>query len=300
MKRLIIFCAKDGRPSMRKVYTQMHGAELHILRRPKNKSGYVRQYINNADSYVKQPLDYSNANDSILIRWGNRVSVPTNGKSITYNRMDGINNATNKMQSRVIFAEKGVNSARLVTPETVQPEQFPVIARPHQHSKGKNFVILTDIERFTNHYNENHEQWYYSEFINKDREFRVHCAHGKVLAIMEKPAGVGIAWNRAQNHEAFVRVKQEDYKRSVCLEALKATTALGLDFAGVDVLYKGKKAYVIEANTSPTLNSSEYVSERYARYFDWLARSEKRRDHYVYTDWKKGNSFAWKNFQLGE
>ena len=300
MKRTIIFCAKDGRPSMRKVYVQMTSSELHILRRPKHRNGYIRQYLDNKDVYVKQPMQYSDANDSILIRWGNRVSIPTNNKSITYNRMDAINNATNKQQSRVIFADKGIRSAKLVTPTSVQGNQFPVIARPHKHSKGKNFVILTDIGMFQRHYDSNNTAWYYSEFINKEREFRVHCAHGKVLAIMEKPAGVGIAWNRAQNHEAFVRVKQSNYIKDVCLEGLKAVTALGLDFAGVDVLLKGAKAYVIEANTSPTLNSSKYVSERYAKYFEWLSKSDKRRNHFNYSTWKKAESFAWRNSHFND
>jgi glutathione synthase/RimK-type ligase-like ATP-grasp enzyme len=36
--------------------------------------------------------------------------------------------------------------------------------------------------------------------------------------------------------------------------------ALGLDFGGVDVMVKDNVAYVIEVNTAPTLNSSDYVA----------------------------------------
>ena len=62
---------------------------------------------------------------------------------------------------------------------------------------------------------------------------------------------------------------------------------------------KGKpEGYVLEVNTSPTLNSSDFVSEQYAKYFDWLNRSDKRRDHWDFTEFKASESFAWKNFQL--
>lgn len=300
-KTLKILCARDGRPSMKKVYSQMNSGVLQVLRRPKKGKHYVRHYQNNnSDILHKLPVDSLNAEGDILIRWGNRVSIPTNNNTITYNCMDAIKNATDKKLSRQLFMQKDVRTARLVTPDTVTPNQFPVIARPFVHSKGRNFVVLTDMVDFRNHYNRLNNEWYYSEFINKEREFRVHCAHGKVLAVMEKPAGVGIAWNRARNHEAFVRIYQNSYIKDVCLQALNAMKAVGLDFGGVDVLYKGDKAYVIEVNTSPTLNSSEYVSARYAKYFDWLHRSNKRRPHWDYTKYKKAKSFAWLEGQLSD
>lgn len=297
----MILCARDGRPSMKTVYKQMQTGTLQVLRRPRKGRHYVRLYTNNnADVLTKQPVDSLNAEGKILIRWGNRVNIPTNNSSITYNRMDAIKNATDKKHSRELFMQNNVRTARLVTPDNVQQNQFPVIARPLVHSKGKNFVTLTNRDMFRTHYNAHRDGWYYSEFIDKQREFRVHCAHGKVLAIMEKPAGVGIAWNRAQNHEAFIRVKQADYMHDVCLQALLATEALGLDFAGVDVLLKDNLAYVIEANTSPTLNSSEYVSERYAKYFNWLARQEQRRPYWEFKNYKKPLSFAWTENQLAD
>ena len=299
MKQTTILCARDGRPSMKKVYQQMQGGTLEVLRRPKRGKHYVRFYQDNdSEHLVKHPVDSLNAENKILIRWGNRVSIPTNEHSITYNRMDAIKNGTDKKLSRQLFMKEGVATAKLVTPDTVQPEQFPVIARPFTHSKGKNFVTFTNLAEFRSHFNRLDNSWYYSEFINKEQEFRVHCAHGKILAIMEKPRGIGIAWNRAQNHEAFIRVYQKDYIHDVCLQALKAMTAVGLDFGGVDVLFKNGKAYVIEVNTSPTLNSSEYVSERYAKYFTWLSRSDKRNTHWNYTKYKKTKSFCWTENQL--
>lgn len=299
MKRTVILVGRDGRPSMRLVYGQMTNGDLDIVRTPRRGTRYIRHYAgNNSGTHAKQPIDNLVYNNNVVIRWGNRIPVGTDGHTITYNKSEAIKTATDKKLSREIFMREGVRTSRLVTPDNVTPEQYPIIARPFTHSKGRNFVVIHEPSAFTGHFNANSDRWYYSEFIDKQREFRVHCAHGKVLDVMEKPKANGVAWNRAQNHEAFIRVKQEDYIHDVCLQALNATKALGLDFAGVDVLLKDNLAYVLEANTSPTLSSSEHVSKRYAHYFDWLARGTERRPHYDYTVWKKPTSFAWKYAQL--
>lgn len=300
-KNLVILVGKDGRPSMRSVYSQMKSGILNVIRRPKKGKAYIRYYTtNNGETYTKKPFGNLVHNSVKLIRWGNRIPTETNGETITYNKSEAIKLATDKKRSRELFMEKDVRTSKLVTPTNVVEQQYPIIARPFTHSKGKNFIVLKTPEEFTSHFNANNTNgWYYSEFIDKQREFRVHCAHGKVLDLMEKPrVENSIAWNRAINHEAFVRVKQSEYIHDVCLQALKATQVLQLDFAGVDVLLKDDLAYVLEVNTSPTLNSSDHVSSRYAKYFDWLNNSDTRRSHYNFTEFKKPTSFAWKNEQL--
>lgn len=120
---------------------------------------------------------------------------------------------------------------------------------------------------------------------------------------MEKPnpGPNHIAWNRAQNHEAFTNIRWDDYNFNVVIEAFKACKALGADFAGVDVLLdRDGKAWVLECNSAPTLNSSEYSCSRYAKAFDWLLRSDVRREHWDFTQFKKAKSLAWKDFQLSE
>jgi glutathione synthase/RimK-type ligase-like ATP-grasp enzyme len=300
MKHTAILVDKHGRPSMKKVYNLMKSDSSLFVRRSLPTKTYYRLYTNHDVERLTKvfPDGKLSANDIILIRWGNRIDINTNEHTIVYNKSEAIKKGTDKKISRVIFKENGVNTPRMVTPES-EEINYPVISRPSVHAKGRNFVVLNNLGEFIAHYITNERNgWYYSEFIDKDREFRVHCAHGKVLDLMEKPKGEGIAWNRAIVGEAFIRVKQEDYVYSVCLEALKATKALGLDFAGVDVILKGDIAYVLEANTSPTLNSSDHVSAQYAKYFDWLANSSKRREHWDYTQWKKPNSFAWKKEQF--
>jgi carbamoylphosphate synthase large subunit len=298
---ITILVGRDGRPSMKVVYSKMKSEGQVLVRRiPPGKKAYIRVYEkHNIDNYKKAPVESLTLEKQKVIRWGNRIEAETSKDTIVYNKAEAIANATDKKLSREIFIKNKVRCPLLVTPSTKEVN-YPVIARPSRHAKGRNFVVLNTLTEFTNHYNtHSRDGWYYSNFVNKEREFRVHCAHGKVLAVMEKARGGDkIAWNRAVTGEPFTRVEQANYIRSVCFQALKAVKSLGLDFAGVDVLLLGKEGYVLEVNTSPTLNSSDFVSERYALYFDWLNRSDKRREHWDFTKFENPVSFAWKNFQL--
>lgn len=277
------------------VFKEMKSGKLVVRRRLRTGREWYRVYENNnPDRRRKVKIaDYRFGN--ILIRWGNRMELDTDGK-IVYNSCKAQERATDKKKSRQIFMEKGVLCPRLVGRDNAV---FPVIARPSRHAKGKNFVVLRNRDEFVRHYDANERNgWYYSEFIDKTHEYRVHCAHGKVLEVMEKPKGEGIAWNRARVGEPFVRVERRNYNKAVCIEALKAAAALGLDFSGVDVIFKDGKAYVVECNTSPTLNSSPHVTSRYALYFDWLLRNDEKRPHWDFAKFKKAESLCWKNFQL--
>lgn len=312
MKNKLILTGKHGRPSTKEVYSSMSSGTL-VQRRQvfstktrKLLNQYYRVFrSNNSQEMIKEKtISFLN---SIIIRWGTREEIETDKTTIVYNQSKSIANATDKKLSREIFIDKNVSTPVLVTPENFKEEYLPVIARPLVHSKGKNFIVLKTPNDFLAHYNKNNKGWYYSQFINKEREFRVHCAHSKVLAVMEKtnPGNGNIAWNRAQNDTEpfeYVAWSQVDEQNLKCVleEAIKATAAVGLDMAGVDVMLCGGTAYVLEVNTAPTLNTSPYVASRWGMYFDWLFRSEKRREHWDYTQFKKGSSLIWKNKQLTE
>lgn len=315
-KNKCIVTVKHGRPSTLLAFSTMNSGTL-IQRRqvfkgtnPRTrvlKRTYYRVYKNNdVDTLYKE--NKPSLENSIVVRWGSREDFETDKNTIVYNKSANIKDATDKKKSRELFIENKVSCPMLVTDLNIDKvANFPIIARPLVHSKGKNFVTLDNRESFLAHYNKNKNGWYYSDFINKNREFRIHVAHGKALAIMEKtqPGDGNIAWNRAQNDtDPFIYIPwgkvDEQELGGVIKEALKAVEAVGLDFGGVDVMLKGKTPYVLEVNTSPTLNSSPYVAERWGKYFDWLFRENKRRDHWDTSDFKKGSSLIWKNFQLAD
>jgi glutathione synthase/RimK-type ligase-like ATP-grasp enzyme len=306
-KKLIIVVAKDGRPSMKGTYSKMNNdSELLVRRRltnPKtNKlvSDYWRKYTNhNSENFNKINNNNVDFKNKIIVRWGNRLELDLTN-SIVYNKSENIAKASNKAFSRDVFTNMDVNTPKLISKlEMANNEDLPIIARPHTHAKGKNFIILKTLNKFNNHFNP--AKYYYSAFVNKVKEYRLHVAHGRILNYLEKPnpKDGSIAWNRALNGEAFENVKWSEYNGDVCYEAIKAVNTLGLDFGGVDVMLDANnKVWVLEVNTSPTLASSEYSMERYAKYFDWLCKDNKRREHFELKKFKKATNYAWHDYHF--
>ena len=319
MKNKIILTGKHGRPSSKLAFLATTVGELVQRRMLPNNQFYYRIFKDR--NLLKQKIESNqkflyesrtpntnnnvlNVENSIVVRWGTRENIVTNNTTIIYNKVSGIENATNKLTSRQKFIENKVSCPSLITPQNVNSEHLPIIARPFIHSKGKNFIILDTIDKFKNHYDSS--RYYYSNFIDKIREFRVHLGHSKVLALMEKkkPQNGNIAWNRALNDEEpfdYVPWNQIDEQnlKNVLIEAIKAVNCLGLDMGGVDVMLDAdNNVFVLEVNTAPTLNSSEYVAKRWGMYWNWLFNKETRREHWEYTKFKKGKSLIWKNYQL--
>lgn len=189
--KFIVVVAKDGRPSMGGVFNKLTtDALLSVRRRIKNRRtgrlvkdfwrvyDKMNPFLDRGKGYLKKALNQFNHNNAILVRWGNTMELETEG-SIVYNTATAIAKATDKRRSREILAEKGISVPRAVNPQS-DNIKYPVIARPRKHAKGSNFIILNNLADFTSHYNRNYNNgWYYSEFVDKVKEYRVHCAHGR-------------------------------------------------------------------------------------------------------------------------
>jgi len=170
-----IIVQKHGRPSTKKVFEQMQSNDVTMMhKRTLPNNVYYREYKKGRNGFVKVRQFNPNSGD-IIVRWGNRIPYEGDGY-ICYNNIKSQERAHDKKKSREIMLEKGVRCPRLLTPENYNNEV--VIARPINHSKGKNFVVLRTRREFIDHYR-SHNNWYYSEFIDKESEFRVHCALGK-------------------------------------------------------------------------------------------------------------------------
>lgn len=304
--KLIIICGKDGRPSMKGVFSKMLNlSELHIRRRLINNLGKVKEYWkiftnHNVDDFEKVNINSNDLTNKIIVRWGNRIAIDLTN-SIVYNQCGSITLATNKKRSREIFIENNLNCPKLINKDNITNEDLPIIARPLVHSKGKNFIVLNSFADFLEHYNQNNNNWYYSAFVNKKQEFRLHVAHNRILNYLEKPkpADGNIAWNRALNEDPFVNIKWSDYNKDICKLAIEAVNVLELNFGAVDImLTEDGKVYVLEVNTAGTLISSEYSMERYAKYFDWLCKTNKRREHWELKDYKKASNYAWHTYHF--
>lgn len=226
----------------------------------------------------------------LLIRWASRVCWPSSvDKTINLSRAIGA--ASNKAHARLALQGEGVSVPKtsLLVPAALEEEwTFPVVVRPHEHQGGRDFGMLTNLESLQRLLVGLRGDWYISEFYPKTHEYRVHVAHGRVLLVNEKRPREGQehkreepVWNHATNDFEFVVLRWRDLPVPSMRVAIQATEALGLDYAGVDVMAgapDAEPAVVCEVNCSPTLE--DYSALQYAVYFDWLIETGGKEDHF--------------------
>lgn len=98
-----------------------------------------------------------------------------------------------------------------------------------------------------------------------EREYRVHVVDGRAIAVHRKVSTRDDAdpyVKNTANGWVFKRVSL--YTQDVIEQAIPAVKAVGLDFAAVDVLWDGRQAWVLEANTAPGIDGMDWTVARYA------------------------------------
>lgn len=115
----------------------------------------------------------------------------------------------------------------------------------------------------------------YTKYIKKSQEWRIHVAFGEVIDFAKKIKtrdGIITGDARVRSHlNGYVFSKNREVvgtpRQQIMDQAIAATRALGLDFAGVDVIWNDhqQKAYVLELNTAPGIEGS--TVDAYARAF---------------------------------
>jgi glutathione synthase/RimK-type ligase-like ATP-grasp enzyme len=297
-----IIVGKYGIPSIKSIYNNLEnifiikcfdGQWKRLLKRERDQK-FIWLSINNF---------IITTNDRFL-RFGCTSPLIFNGAKI-YNKSKSIDLASNKYLARLKMQENNIP----IPKTSLSYRDFfdldsnsykIVIARPFKHSKGKDFHILKNNQEY-NHFTLTPSNYYYSELYNKQREVRVHIAHGKILSIQEKPLVEGIIQaNQAITHESWRVIPWGEYEKDICYIACKAVQSIGLDCGAVDLMIDRRNNLmplcVCEINTCPSLDSSPYDQKRYSKYFNWLFRHE--REWFNFEIWTQGKSFSFKNDQL--
>jgi hypothetical protein len=213
----------------------------------------------------KQTIGYIPNLKSPTINWASSCNV---AQGVVYNDPKVISLVSNKARARSLMAKAGVRVPRTFSLKFGGSKDSRIkrwVKRPFNHQAGKDFEVVDgDFEA--------EHGYYYSQLIEKDGEFRVHVAFGKLLGMQEKcprdnddSLRAQHVWNHAGGDFVFKAVKWNDADITVGTESIKAIDALGLDYGAVDVIVKGGKVFVLEVNTSPSL--SEYMTFRYALMF---------------------------------
>lgn len=231
-------------------------------------------------------IDY----DAVL-RWG--CTENFRHAPICINTPEMIHNVNNKPECRKTLIENEIRCPQtyfskeeiLYAGLNIEDHMFPVIGRPSRHAQGRNIVVSnspTELARDTT-------SAYWSEIIDKDREYRVYTFFGRILMVAEKvPTEVGrerLAWNHFGGGAVFNNVRWNDWPIESCKEALKASNVMNIDFAGVDVMEKDGVPYILELNSAHSL-TSEYRQRTFATALKWLIKeietNHAKPEHFEY------------------
>lgn len=245
-------------------YMKQMNKDINLFRH--SNRGWM-QWLNN--HWIRNNLQECNG----ILRWGytGEMDFPDNK---TINLSKHIHFVNNKPACRKFLIEKGIKCpVTWFNKEDVRGAiilgRDNIIGRPTNHAQGKNLYVsrsLTDI-------NNDRISTYWSEIIEKDREFRVYTFFGRIIMVAEKvPTDIGrerLAWNHFGGGAVFNNVRWGDWPIESCKEALKASNAVGIDFAGVDVMEKDGNPFILEINSAHSL-TSEYRQETFAKAMCWL------------------------------
>lgn len=110
----------------------------------------------------------------------------------------------------------------------------------------------------------------YTKLIPAEREYRVHVVGTEAICVHRKVDGTGIIRN---SEAGWVFRRVTTFPQAIIPEARNAVVALGLDFAAVDVLWDGQRAYVLETNTAPGIDGMEYTKRCYVQALERLVNA---------------------------
>lgn len=230
--------------------------------------------------------------NNIIFRYGCRAGKLDGLNALVYNQASSIKKASNKKIAREILESNNISVPRMVTPDSVGIT-FPIIGRPPVHTKGQNFFVYNTLQEFKAAYN---PEYYYSVFIDKVKELRFHVGHSSIIVAMNKQLFQGEFAQGNLPGQSFTNIKWNSIDVDYAKLAIKACNALSLDFGAVDMIIdKFGNAYVLEVNTAPDFDYSDYFSQCHDDYWNWLADSNTRRQHFNLLDKETSKELIFKN-----
>lgn len=265
-------------------------ASIAIVRRKElgNNCGFIIDGLKalgiNADIVVpdKAPIGLEWA-----IRWGTITPIAKETKVI--NSATAIKKTSDKGTFRLKAHAAGL------TPKTwgsmdelakYDGEVGDIIIRPRHHERSQGLFLCSTPEQADKALKTIQGAYYISEYVKKDREYRVFVANGRAFMVFEKkPKNKNdVSWGCVEEG-ALKYVAWSDWPLHIVENAIKAFNLSKLHFGAVDVIEKDGKAYFLEINTAPEV--WPYYGERFADVIKWMI--EKGRETIKvnnFKDWK--------------
>lgn len=184
----------------------------------------------------------------------------------TVNSAEAISTAKNKIKTLDLLVQKGIpmpNSE--VWDVSKSPDEvslpFPLVLKPPYGTFGQDIFLVHSVgemqERFAYYFEHKiTSHCVVQEFIEEAQgcDFRVFVSGGRVVASMKRCAQNG---EFRANVELGARVSKVETNAELEALAIAATEALGLDYAGVDIIESKKGFLVLEVNANPGFKALE-------------------------------------------
>lgn len=185
-----------------------------------------------------------------IIRWGNSFNYF--GENDTkFNDPRLIYISSSKILTYKMLSSNNINCTEY---KRGIPDNFPVLIRKLLNSsKGRGIVVVNNEDEYLDEY----QNFYYSPFINFDREFRIHILGGNIVKVMEK---VPLEENIIIKNSETCTFKRRDIERLSCGKNIseivdKLFSVFPMQMMGVDIGVVKDMPYIIEINSAPSLNS---------------------------------------------
>lgn len=230
---------------------------------------------------VERNPDYAEG-DYIVIRWGTtRCSELDVKAKAVLNPASAINFNLHKDQAHAKFLAEGISTPRFWNClADAQRANVPFLRRRTKHIQGRDILLVESGRSISRP----KRSGYYTEYIEKTAEYRLHILNGECIGLAQKLPKDGesanpLIWNYENGWDLFYVPNEQrehaiPYYAETLKESVKAVKCLGLDFGAVDLIMKEEKPYILEVNTAPKLHNTKRYSKNIIH---WLAsRTGKR------------------------
>jgi hypothetical protein len=177
----------------------------------------------------------------VLFRYGDSTEYNDDDFNVVINSAEAVKNAADKDKMREILS----SAERVNVPESI-PEGYTGF----RYARTRNGKV-----EYRDYATRNDKVS--TMPIDKLSEFRVHVFRDSIMGVYQKVPLSGVPALYNQDTCTFRRIPQPEVPRGVMAMCKRAVAAIGLDFAGVDVvLSTDNNIYVLEVNSSPGLSDT--------------------------------------------
>ena len=171
--------------------------------------------------------------------------------------LHGYNFVSNKIQTRKFLTEHNYPVPK--TWYDIMKAEYPFIARPQRHSLRKSFYIIRDDaakKDFLENTVHTEIEWYYSELIDIDKEYRVMFMNGEVFLVYSKVVEATLEETIKSRDSGNIIQKEyvDDLSEDIISTCLDSMSKIKIGYGAIDLVVDKKgKEYILEINSMPNL-----------------------------------------------